>query len=324
MRGIIREGRFGSVREIFFPERVLYRYPRREGGKKKGSPNLLKFIFFILVAGIVEFIFSDKALAWGPGIHTVTALSSLEGIEQILPAIARVISAYPLQYLYGCLSADFFIGKTQRKNEAHPHNWEGGFRLLGEAGNDREAAYAYGFLSHLAADVLAHNFFVPNLINSYYAKRRMGHLYWEIKADYLVGPIYTRIAKDVLNMEHLVCDDLLKQVMGKKRKGLRTKKRIYTQTVRISDYLYATHPILFAGKPVPPQAFHEYLAVMVNLSCRLVKDFLTHPHSSPCLFQDTLGKENLRLAKGNRFLPRMFRIHRPAPRFIVDQDILDL
>ena len=285
---------------------------------------MLKLIGILLGAVVLELMWSGSAFAWGPGIHTVTALSSLEGAEQILPAIGRIITAYPLQYLYGCLSADFFIGKSQRKKEAHPHNWEGGFKLLGEAGNDPEAAYAYGFLSHLAADVLAHNFFVPNLINSYYAKRRMGHLYWEIKADYLVGPVYTRVARDVLSMDHLVCDDLLRQVVGKRRKGLGTKKRIYTQTVKISDYLYEAHPILFAGKAVPPRAFHEYLAVMVNLSCRLVKDFLTHPHSSPCLFQDPLGKENLRIARGNRFLPRMLRIHRPVRSFNVDQDILDL
>ena len=119
-----------------------------------------------------------------------------------MPYIARVITAYPAEYLYGCLAADFFIGKSKRKKASHPHNWEGGFMLLAKAREENEASYAYGFLSHLAADVVAHNIFIPNLMVGCSPWRRKGHLYWEMKADYAAGPVYVKIARDILSMDH--------------------------------------------------------------------------------------------------------------------------
>lgn len=285
---------------------------------------MVKSIFVLLLLVIIDLLSAERALAWGPGVHMVTALSSFGAISQILPSVASIISAYPLEYMYGCLSADFFIGKSKKKKASHPHNWEGGFRFLGEVVDDQEAAYAYGFLSHLASDVVAHNYFVPNLINTSNFKKRRGHFYWEIKADYLVGPSYTRMAREILRMDHLICDDLLNQLSGKRRNGIRAKKQIYTQTVRFSNYLYEAHPILFNGKVIRPRVFQEYVAVMVNLSCRLVTDFLTHPSTSPCLLHDPLGKQNLRLARGKRMIPRLFQARRSVRSFSVDQEILNL
>jgi hypothetical protein len=287
----------------------------------------MKLIFCVIFAILVDFFFACTVFAWGAGVHTMTALSSLGAISQLLPEISKTLSAYPIQYLYGCLAADFFIGKgkkTRKKTSDHPHNWEGGLQFLSEASDEEEAAYAYGFLSHLAADVVAHNFFIPNLINAYHAKGRMGHLSWEIKADYLVGPGYTKIAIDVLSMDHMVCDDLLNQLAGRKTNGFRTKKHLYKQSVKFSDYLYATHPVLFTGKVLRRQNFHDYLSFMVSLSCRLVKDFLTNPASSPCLLHDPLGIRNLQLAGERSFFPRPFAQRRSSRRFQVDKDLLDL
>jgi hypothetical protein len=270
-----------------------------------------KLILFLCVCVVLQLICAQSALAWGPGVHTVIALSSLDEVGLLLPSIARMITSFPVEYLYGCLAADFFIGKGKGKKQGNPHNWEGGFKFLSEASNDREAAYAYGFLSHLAADVVAHNFFVPNLIKSYPARRRVGHLYWEIKADYLVGPGYTRVAKDVLSMDHKGCDELLELVAGKRRNGLKAKKHIYTQSIKLSDYFYATHDFLFAGKMVRWQMFHKYLAFMVDLSCRMSKNFLMHPDSSPCLLYSPLGRRNVRLAKRRRLSTKMWSTRGP-------------
>jgi hypothetical protein len=264
----------------------------------------------------------ECALAWGPGVHTVTALSLLNDVSLILPTIARIITLYPREYLYGCLSADFFIGKGKRKRAGHPHSWKGGLMLLSEAGDDREAAYAYGFLSHLVADVAAHNFFIPNLLHSYPTGRKMGHLYWEIKADYLIGPGYVKIAKDVLSMDHKGCDDLLDLIAGKRKNRLKAKKRLFTQTVKVSDYFYATHDTLFMGRPAHRRIFSDYLAFMVDLSCRLVKDFLTNPGSSPCLSYDPLGRQHPNLISRMRMLRRPFNSRPFLGQITVDRELL--
>jgi len=285
----------------------------------------LKLTIFLGISVTVQLLWAEGALAWGPAIHTVTALSALDGVGAILPSIAGIITSFPLQYMYGCLAADFFIGKGKNRRAGHPHNWKGGFRFLSEAGDDREAAFAYGFLSHLAADVVAHNFFVPNLINSYPVWTRKGHLYWEVKADYLVGPDYIKIARDVLSMDHKGCDELLNLIAGKRRNGIKAKKRIFTQSVKFSDYLYSTHSVLFGGKVVRWQEFQEYLVLMVGLSCRLVRDFLSNPDSCPCLSYDPMGKQNLRLVRRRkRIFAGSLSTQWRSRRFTLDKELLKL
>lgn len=285
----------------------------------------LKFAVFFVGYLVVQFLHPENAFAWGPGVHTAIALGSLDAAFQLLPSIGRTITAFPIEYLYGSLSADFFIGKGKKKRSGAPHNWEGGFKFLSDASDDREMSYALGFLSHLAADVIAHNYFIPNLTSAYPGKGKMGHLFWEIRSDYLIGTGYTSIANGVLNMDHQVCDDLLKLLGGKKRNRLKTKKRFFTQTVKFSDYLYTTRNLFFETRSTRGRVFHEYLAVMVDLSRRLVYDFLKHPQSTPCLHYDPMGAKNLLIAKGKRsFPPRIFKTATTSPHFEVDEKLLYL
>ncbi len=285
---------------------------------------LLKLLIVFAVYLGIQFLRPDSAFAWGPGVHTAIALGSLDAAPMVLPSIGRIIAAFPIEYLYGSLSADFFIGKAKKKRAGAPHNWEGGFKFLSDASDDREMSYAFGFLSHLAADVIAHNYFIPNLMSAYPGKGKMGHLFWEIRSDYLIGTGYTSIANGVLNMDHQVCDDLLQLLGGKKRNRLKTKKRVFTQTVKFSDYLYTTRNLFFGPRATRGRVFHEYLAVMVDLSRRLVFDFLKHPDSSPCLHFDPMGTRNLLIAKGKRSFPRIFRPAATNHRFDIDEKLLCL
>ena len=295
--------------------------------KKRGvNRNMffLKLIILLCISAIAQLVFVESVLAWGPAVHTVTALRALNDACLLLPSIARIITSFPIQYLYGCLSADFFIGKTKRTKARHLHNWEGGLTLLSMASDDRESAYAYGFLSHLAADVVAHNIFIPNLIKSFPMRRQMGHLFWEIKADYLVGPGYIKTARDVLSMDHRRCDALLTLIAGKGKNGLKAKKHVFTQSVKVSDYFYATHHMLFEGKLVRWQVFHKYLTYMLELSCYLVEDLLKNSESSTCLLYDPMGRQNLRLAKKSRSFMRPYKNRRPIKRFTIRQEPLEL
>jgi hypothetical protein len=267
---------------------------------------LLKFGFILFLLFVFQFMGVERALAWGPGVHTVIALGTLENVGLILPAIARMLTLFPLQYVYGCLAADFFIGKSQGRRTESAHSWEGGFRFLREASDDEEAAYAYGFLSHLAADVVAHNFFIPNVMTAYAARRRMGHLYWEVKADQVVGSVYTKIARDVLSTDHKGCDALLHLISGKRINGLKAKKQLYAQSVKFSNYLSTTHDLFFTGEGIRGRMFRKNLGLMIDLSRRCVEDFLGHPESSWCLSYSPIAARDLRLVKGRRLLKRLF------------------
>jgi hypothetical protein len=285
---------------------------------------LLKILVFLCVSVLCECVFANGAWAWGPAVHTAIGLRIIDEIGYVLPAIARVIQTYPLQYLYGSLAADFFIGKGQKKKDGHSHNWETGFRLFEETVDDSEAAYAYGFFSHLAADVVAHNYFVPELIHATSTWKRVGHIYWEARADQSMGVSYTRMARDLLRMEELGCDDLLQSVVRTSRNGFRTRKHLFTQTVRLSGFLSFTQSLGLGNIRFRYRIPEEYLAFMVDLAYRLVRDLLTHPGSSPCLSFDPIGSENLRLASCNGILSKLFNVRQPTYQFTVDQELLQL
>jgi hypothetical protein len=278
------------------------------------SMFLVKILFFLIVSLLYQLILTEGAWAWGPAIHTVIGCTILDELSYILPPVARVIQLFPLEYLYGSLSADFFVGKGQKRKDGHSHNWDTGFRFFEGAGDERETAYAYGFLSHLAADVVAHNYYVPNLIHSVSRWKRMGHLYVEAKADHFVAPVYTRIARDLLTREELGCDELLRSAVRTSRNGLKTRKHLFTQGVKLSDFLNGSQPTGLVRKGTRYQISPKYLNFMINLAYRLVRDFLTHTGSSPCLSYDPIGSRNLRLAT----LPR------PMHPFDVDQELLEL
>ncbi len=285
----------------------------------------MKWVFSVTVFSAMVFLGIDQALAWGPGVHTAIALNVLDSVKFLLPSMGQIITAFPIEYLYGSLSADFFIGKGRKKRiVGNPHTWEGGFRLLSGVRDEREAAYALGFLSHLAADVIAHNYFIPNLLSLYPGKGKMGHLFWEIRSDYLIGAGYTKIANGVLCMDHQICDDLLKLVAGKRKRSLKTGKQFFANTVKFSDYLYSKRDLFFEPKVNRWKHFHHYLAMMVELSCTLSKDFLKNPKTTPSLHYDPMGRENLLLVKGKRSFPKPFRRHRHIRHFNVDEELLSL
>ena len=285
---------------------------------------VVKVVVFVVGYLIIHLLDAKCALAWGPGVHTALALNSLNSASLLLPSVAQVITSFPIEYIYGCLSADFFIGKGKKTYKKNPHTWEGGFKFLRGAKDDRETAYALGFLSHLAADVIAHNFFIPNLLSAYPGRGKMGHLFWEIRADYRIGAAYTRIARGILDMDHQICDDLLKLIGGKKKNGFKAGKGFFAQTVKFSDRICTTRELFFETRVVRWRHFHGYLALMLGLSRSLANDFLKQPETSVCLLHDPMGTHNLLLAKKKQAFPRFFRNPRPVRRFDVDKNLLSL
>ena len=276
-------------------------------------------LIFLLV---LQAIFASNAFAWGPAIHTVISCSILDGLKFILPEIASILRRYPLEYIYGSLSADFFIGKGNKRKKGHSHNWEAGFNILDKAENEKDAAYAYGFLSHLAADVVAHNYFVPDLIHRFLMLKKVGHLYSEAVADKFAGTYYIKMAGNVLSKKHLDCDRMLKAAVLANSSALKTKRHIYTGSVKVSDYLYCLPQVsyVYEHSKIP----EDYMCSMIDLSYKLVKDLLSYPESSLCLSHDPIGEDNLREAGKHRVFSRFLGSSKNKCHFPVDKELLKL
>ena len=289
--------------------------------------SLFKALFAFSIFIACQLIFTTGAWAWGPAIHTAIACTILDDLRQILPAIASIIQSYSLEYLYGSSAADFFVGKGVKQKRGHSHNWETGFKFLNTAKDNREVAYALGFLSHLAADVVAHNYFIPNLIRLAGSSKRVGHLYWETKADHCLEPGYMRMANDLLGMDHLDCDYMLKSAVSKGKRSLKARRQLFTKSVKISHYLNLIHDHQPMNRTNPGRGYRiskDHLVLMIHLSYRLVKDLLKNPETSQCLSYDPIGSHNLKEAGHKAVLSKIFNRPRPRVQFNVDRNLSEL
>ena len=73
-----------------------------------------------------------------------------------------------------------------------------GRKLLLQAADPREQAFACGYLSHLAADIIAHNIYVPNQLYLTSSTIRWGHIYWELRADEFTDQKYWKQVLEVI------------------------------------------------------------------------------------------------------------------------------
>lgn len=116
------------------------------------------------------------AFAWGPLTHMYLGSEILALGAAVPAAVASLIRRFRSDFLYGNMMADSVLAKKHLPFEDHPHNWDVALGLLGEAGSDHERAFCMGYLSHLAADTVAHGVFTSGYGN-------LGHTLVELRAD---------------------------------------------------------------------------------------------------------------------------------------------
>jgi hypothetical protein len=174
-------------------------------------------------------------LAWGPGTHVYLGLQLLGSLDLVAPALATLLSAHPLEFLYGSLAADIPQGKRYASQD--PHTWEVGFEVFDAAEEDDPLrAAAAGYLSHLAADVVAHGSFLPRMLLLTSSTRALGHSYWEHRMDAAVGADHARLARQlVTGFEHGEIDALLDRVISRTIFSFETNRRIFLGMVRMVD-----------------------------------------------------------------------------------------
>jgi hypothetical protein len=141
----------------------------------------------ILVAAIVHAVLSaEPAYAWGLGTHVQLAYGLLSQLSLLPAAAAALLSKYGLDYLYGNIAADYVVAKRLSHVKQFCHQWATGFRIFDSTSSEPGRAFALGYLSHLAADTVAHNKYVPHQLTVTRTTMEFGHAYWELRADLLV------------------------------------------------------------------------------------------------------------------------------------------
>lgn len=258
----------------------------------------MKILLTIFVAFIATLLPED-ALAWGPGVHLALGNSVLANLGCLPPLVAGLVSRHQRAFLYGCLSADIFIGKGSSFKPGHSHNWVTGFKLLKSAKDPRVSSYAYGYLTHLAADVVAHNYYVPNSLWNMPSGGKISHVYVEAQADRRFEAERESALK-LFRRPNRENDTTLLSAMEKKRWPFLVKKQILKGSLKVTGSKEWGHSLRLADRLLPWSMPDRQLDEMVKLSERLVFDFLCAPRESAAVSFDPIGSRNLRAVREMR------------------------
>ncbi|HVH12629.1 MAG TPA: zinc dependent phospholipase C family protein, partial [Longimicrobium sp.] len=178
----------------------------------------------------------EPAWAWGPATHIYLGSALLDSLHLVPEAVRTVIAAYPFDFLYGNLAADISLAKKYVPEGRHCHHWHIGEEIHDSAPDDRLRAMSLGYLSHLAADTIAHNYFIPRQLVLTSSTAGLGHSYWEARMDTHLDEYYRRLARHVVTEhDHSAADALFDRVLSATLFSFRTNRRIFRGMIRFQD-----------------------------------------------------------------------------------------
>lgn len=200
-------------------------------GRRVGRLLALVAIAF---AGVC--VLPTDALAWTPGTHILLGEALLRHADLLLPAaMAQLLKGHPFAFLYGSIAADTSFAKRYARVGRHCHHWPVGDEILDRARDDELRAFGYGYLAHLAADVVAHNHFVPHQLAISSTTSGAGHAYWEARFESELGEQWSRRAREVILLDHWQADEHLDRILSPTIFSTPTNRRIFRGMVHASD-----------------------------------------------------------------------------------------
>lgn len=251
----------------------------------------------LLMLCCLSLLLPDQAFAWGGGTHLMIGLEVLQRLPQLPPALAGLLARASNDFLYGCMAADIIVGKKYTHYLLNCHRWRVGSRLLQSATSDSQRACAWGYLCHLAADVVAHNYFVPYKTIRSFAAMSLRHTYWEMRFETFVEPAIWERAREVCKNGRQLDDLLLRRVVAPTLFSFGNSKRIFNSILLLSrlerwQRLMRTLSIR-SSHQLSQEDQQEYLTITMET----VMDLLQHGDESFCWMADPTGETALAAAQ---------------------------
>lgn len=267
---------------------------------------LIMFVY-CLITTLLFLLVPNLAYAWGPGVHVEISMTALANLALVTPAIRHLIEKYPDDFIYGASAPDIIIGKKLAGYMHHCHSWRIGWLILNEATTDRQRAAAYGYLMHLASDVIAHNYYIPFKIIRSYKARTLSHTYWEMRFDLGIREeVWKRLGK-VTTHDFKEFDDLLNQILRKTIFSFKTNKRIFNGILVLQKLRGMRHSLGMYAKQSKWNIEEENRQHYLDLAIEASMEFLAHPESAACLEIDPVGDARIEYARNLRRRIRLMR-----------------
>lgn len=187
----------------------------------------------LAVLGLV--LWPNLAHAWTPGTHIFLGEAVLANLPKLPAHVADLLRAFPYDFLYGNIAADTSVAKKYAPVGRHCHSWHVGHQILELADTDTLRAFGLGYLAHLAADAVAHNFFVPRQLVVTSSTIAMGHSYWESRFETHLGDQFARTAMEVIRLDHGSADAHLDRILAPTIFSVRTSRRLFRGMVGLTE-----------------------------------------------------------------------------------------
>ena len=194
-----------------------------------------RLLLWSVVAFVCVALLPSPAYAWTPGTHIFLGDAVLRSLDVLPAAVAALLRAHPRDFLYGSIAADTSIAKKYAPAGRHCHSWAVGLEILDRATDERLRAFGLGYLAHLAADAVAHNYFVPRYLVLASKTSGLGHSYWESRFETHLGERFSRRAREIIMLDHGQSDDHLDRILSPTIFSTSTNRRIFRGMVYVTD-----------------------------------------------------------------------------------------
>ncbi len=279
------------------------------------SETHLRYLSLASLAAValVLLAFPSAAQAWGPLAHLSVSAQALGELGSVSAPSRSLLVDFANEFLYGSLAADIVVGKNLARYACHCHNWRVGFRVQRAAVTRPEQAFALGFLAHLAADTVAHNYFVPYQAVASFHRPRTCHAYWELRYDQRMDRSLSAVARRVSARAYRGHDELLRRtLLGASVLPFSLSKGLFGSVLasaRSTRFQSLSRTVLAPHRDLPLQ--DDIVAETRRLAVQAILGLLREGERCEAARADATGGRNLRmalrlrqaLARGHRRLP---------------------
>jgi hypothetical protein len=202
---------------------------------RRVTPRVLSAGGIALAVLLALMLTPAVAHAWTPGTHIFLGEAVMRSLPLLPSSISELLAAFPYDFLYGSIAADTSIAKKYAAAGRHCHSWNVGFEIHNNAESEPLRAFGLGYLAHLAADSVAHNYFVPHQLTITSSTAALGHSYWESRFDMHIGERFSRTAKQLILRDHTHSDEHLDRILSPTIFSTSTNRRIFRGMVYVAD-----------------------------------------------------------------------------------------
>ncbi len=261
---------------------------------------------------ILVLLHPQPAYAWGPVTHIALGVQVLATVITPGHPLQAALANLPEVFLYGSLAPDIVQGRRlQSRLRRHSHNWATALGLLESANGEQEEAFALGYLAHLAADVVAHNFFLPARYVGHFETGFASHIYNEARFDGLYETDYRDLMLKLLALDFRTLDAMLDRAVDSPLVSFSAHRMVFEGGLRRIRQWDRVIRALGGVADID----RKEAELFSGASCGAIAGMLDQRGMAPCCRFDPMGEHALKNAlSSRRSLQRLTRMGAQAKK----------